>query len=235
MDARRARSALSADLVRRWIGLVGDTRAARGYGTQLVNRWDEPHRRYHDLAHLGSVLDHIDALVAAEPGISIDAHAVRLAAYFHDAVYDPTEPDNESRSAALASDILDELGVPDERVREVVRLVRLTATHVVAAEDGNGAVLCDADLAVLAADPETYAAYAAAVRSEYAHVPEPMFRAGRAEILATLLDQDVLYRTQVGRSWWEETARRNVRAELILLNAQVDHGATDEGRPRGDA
>ena len=33
--------------------------------------------------------------------------------------------------------------------------------------DANGAVLCDADLAVLASPPEAYAAYASAVREEY--------------------------------------------------------------------
>ena len=236
VDDLNARSARSDDLVSRWIGLVGDTLEAREHGTDLIGRWGEPHRRYHDLAHLRSVLDHVDALVGAEPTISSDADAVRLAAFFHDAVYDPNRPDNETSSARLAAEVLDHLGVSDPRVREVSRLVLLTATHQVSAEDGNGALLCDADLAVLASDPETYAAYAVAVREEYSHVPEPMFRAGRAKILEALLAHDVIYRSTSGRSWWEEAARRNVQAELILLNAQVDHyGATDEARPPADA
>ncbi len=186
-----------------------------------MHRWSEPERCYHDLVHLAAVLDHVDELVRAEPGTASDADAVVLAAYFHDAVYDPTTPDNEARSAALAGNGLEELGLPPLRVREVVRLVLLTATHAPDPDDGNGAVLCDADLAVLAAEPAAYAAYAAAVRAEHAHVPEPQFRAGRARVLTELLAHEVLYRTRTGRTWWEAAARRNVGAELLLLNAST--------------
>ena len=110
----------------------------------------------------------------------------------------------------------------------------ITATHAVEPADGNGAVLCDADLAVLAGDPESYAAYAVAVREEYAHVPEPLFRAGRAQVLAGLLAHEVLFRTATGRSWWESAARHNVETELILLSAQAgDAGGADAGPPPG--
>jgi len=215
-DAGRERALLA-----RWTGIVGDGAPARRLGAALVHRWSEPHRRYHDLVHLAAVLEHVDELVRAEPGTASDADAVVLAAYFHDAVYDPTTPDNEARSAALAGNGLKELGLPPRRVREVVRLVLLTATHAPDPDDGNGAVLCDADLAVLAAEPAAYAAYAAAVRAEHAHVPEPQFRAGRARVLTELLAHEVLYRTRTGRTWWEAAARRNVGAELLLLNAST--------------
>jgi len=212
-------------LLLRWTEIVGAGAPARRLGAALVHRWSEPERCYHDLVHLAAVLDHVDELVRSEPGTAPDVDAVVLAAYFHDAVYDPTTPNNEARSAALARDVLDELGVPALRVREVMRLVLLTATHAPDPDDGNGAVLCDADLAVLAADPAAYAAYAAAVRAEYAHVPEPQFRAGRARVLTELLAHEVLYRTRTGRTWWEAAARRNVGAELLLLNASTADGA----------
>ena len=67
---------------------------------------------------------------------------------------------------------------------EVARLVRLTERHLPADDDANGCVLSDADLAILAATPERYAEYAADVRREYAHVPDDLFRAGRAAVLA---------------------------------------------------
>jgi predicted metal-dependent HD superfamily phosphohydrolase len=217
----RPDAGLERALVARWTEIVGDAAPARRAGAALVHRWSEPERCYHDLVHLAAVLDHVDELVRAEPGTASDADAVVLAAYFHDAVYDPTTPDNEARSAALAGNGLEELGLPPLRVREVVRLVLLTATHAPDPDDGNGAVLCDADLAVLAAEPAAYAAYAAAVRAEHAHVPEPQFRAGRARVLTELLAHEVLYRTRTGRTWWEAAARRNVGAELLLLNAST--------------
>jgi len=222
------------DLLARWTDVVGDTSGARERGEELLRRWAEPHRRYHDLTHLTAVLGRVDDLVRAEPGTAADADAVRLAGFFHDAVYDPTKPDNEQQSAALVRDVLDPLGVPETRVHEVIRLVLLTATHEVADADGDGAVLCDADLAVLAGDPAAYAAYAVAIREEYAHVPEPVFRAGRAQVLAGLLAHDVLFRTGTGRSWWEAAARHNVETELLLLSAQAgDADAAGADQRRG--
>ena len=59
------------------------------------------------------------------------------------------------------------------------RLVRLTETHLPGSRDPEGELLCDADLAILASDSADYAAYVAAVRQEYAQVPEEEFLAGR--------------------------------------------------------
>ncbi|MGD9484993.1 hypothetical protein WDH52_17340 [Streptomyces sp. TRM70308] len=183
------------------------------YGRDLLARWAEPHRRYHTTGHLLAVLDHVDALArhAADPD------AVRLAAWFHDAVYRPDRSENEERSAALAQRALPEAGVGARRTAEVVRLVRLTATHDPADGDTDGATLCDADLAVLAGSPEEYAAYAAAVRAEYAFVPEDAFATGRAAVLRHLLDLPRLFHTPHGSAAWERPARHNLRTELALL------------------
>ena len=145
--------------------------------------------------------------------------AVRLAAWFHDAVYDPTAADNEERSAQLAETTLTRLRLAPDLVDEVARLVRLTATHDVADDDRDGAVLCDADLAVLASDDLRYSAYVEGVRREYAHVDDDAFAAGRAAVLRRLLDRPALFRTAHGRSAWEQRARANVTAELARLRA----------------
>ncbi|MER7458947.1 hypothetical protein [Micromonospora sp. NPDC126480] len=80
--------------------------------------------------------------------------------------------------------------------------------------DADGGLLCDADLAVLAASPEAYDRYAAAIRREYAHVPEPQFRAGRARVLATLLARPTLYHHPALSTRWEQPARANLTREL---------------------
>ena len=69
------------------------------------------------------------------------------------------------------------------------------------------------------ATAEGYAAYAAAVREEFAFVDDATFRAGRAAILRSLLDQPSIYRTAEGITRWEAAARRNVAAEIALLEA----------------
>ncbi|MFE5816737.1 HD domain-containing protein [Streptomyces sp. NPDC056479] len=184
------------------------------YADSLLTRWQEPQRRYHTLTHLTAVLDHIDELA----GHAEDPDVVRLAAWFHDAVYLPDRSENEERSARLAERALLEAGVSEARTAEVARLVRLTTTHDPAPDDRDGQVLCDADLAILAAPPSAYAAYTAAVREEYHFVPSDAFRAGRAAILRQLLALPSLFRTPLGRKEWEATARYNLAGELEMLS-----------------
>jgi len=207
------------DLVDRWVGLAGPQ--TRRLGEDLTARYGEPHRRYHTRAHLTAVLDLVDELAAD----AADPDAVRLAAWYHDAVYDPERGDNEDRSARLAERMLADTDLPLETIAEVARLVRLTASHDPAGDDPNGQVLCDADLAILAAEPAEYAQYAAAVREEYAFVPDDGFAAARADVLEALLALPALFRTAAARERFEEQARHNVRTELILLRAGAWGGA----------
>ncbi|MFJ8664290.1 hypothetical protein [Streptomyces sp. NPDC093600] len=209
------------DLLDRWTSTLLAARAGREgpdpapYGRNLLARWAEPQRRYHTVDHLRAVLDRIDEI----PSAGAELELVRLAAWFHDAVYRPERSENEERSAALAEKALTEAGLPARDVTEVARLVRLTTTHDPAPGDTNGEILCDADLAILATDPDTYEGYAAAVREEYAFVPDDAFREGRATVLRQLLALPALYRTPYGAATWEARARRNVVAELEGLGA----------------
>ncbi len=184
---------------------------------RLEAAYADPGRSYHDTRHLAEVLARIGEVLDAEAP-SVDREALLLAAWFHDAVYDG-RPGAEERSAQWAERALPEVGVPPERVAEVARLVRLTEHHRPAPDDAAGAVLSDADLAILAADRDRYAEYTTAVRREYAHVPDAEFAAGRASVLATLLEAPSLFHTGHGRERWEQRARANVRAELGRLRA----------------
>jgi predicted metal-dependent HD superfamily phosphohydrolase len=219
---------VSGDLELEWRALVGASPAAQRAGQDLLARWDEPHRHYHDREHLAAVLAAVDVLAsasadhsaggdAADDTAGADLDAVRLAAWFHDAVHGGHPGDDEEASAELAGTTLSALGLPAGTVAEVERLVLLTATHDPDPGDTAGAVLCDADLAVLGGPSAAYAAYAAAVRAEYADVPDGAFRAGRAAVLERFLGRDPIYLTSAGRHRWETAARRNLSAELAAL------------------
>ncbi|MFE0784408.1 hypothetical protein ACFW4T_14780 [Streptomyces mutabilis] len=210
LDALRSRFARALDGAR----APGSGPDPAPYADNLLARWQEPQRRYHTLAHLTAVLDHVDVLEE----YADDPDAVRLAAWFHDAVYLPDRSENEERSARLAERALPEAGVPAGKTAEVARLVRLTVTHSPAGDDRDGQVLCDADLAILASPPSAYAAYTAAVRQEYHFVPDDAFREGRAAVLRQLLDLPRLFHTPHGRREWEATARYNLTGELEMLS-----------------
>ena len=184
-------------------------------GEYLLTRWLEPQRQYHTVTHLTAVLDVVDRYADLAPG----ADRVRVAAWLHDAVYDPRAlgDANERDSAEFAAGLLTTLGAPEEVAVEVARLVGLTAGHATEGDDPDGELLCDADLAVLAGEPEDYAAYTAAIRREYAHVPDDAFRGGRTQVLKALLELPSIYRHAPLRAAWEERARANLAAELRTL------------------
>ena len=175
----------------------------------LLTRWSEPHRHYHDVRHLAQCLVALGQLGGADA-------IVELAAWFHDAVYDGVPGDDEEASAQLAERLLTGL-LPADDVAEVSRLVRMTATHT--PDDQRGALLSDADLSILGQIPGRYHVYMRDVRLDYAHVDDDAWRAGRAEVLRNLLSITPLFRTERGRELWESRARLNLSDELERLGA----------------
>lgn len=192
---------MPADLAARWpLDTLTELR------DELASAYASPSRGYHDTRHLTEVLDRLDDLGG-------DGVVVRLAAWFHDAVYDAA-PGDEERSAQWA-----ERSLPAEVAGEVARLVRVTAAHDPAADDLAGQQLCDADLAILAAAADRYDDYTRGVRREYAAVGDVDFARGRGAILADLLDRPRLFHSERARALWEQPARANLAAELELLRA----------------
>ncbi|WP_285557750.1 HD domain-containing protein [Actinoplanes regularis] len=199
----------------RGAGATADDADLDSAANYLLSRWTEPQRHYHDVTHLDAVLEVVDRFAELAP----NPDRVRLAAWMHDAVYDPRAlgDANERDSAEFAQGLLHTLGVPDEVAAEVARLVGLTAGHATEENDPDGELLCDADLAILAADEERYARYSAAIRREYAHVPDGDFRAGRTRVLQELLKLPSIYRLAPIHDQWEARARANLETELEIL------------------
>ena len=164
------------------------------------------------MRHLAEVLDRLDELSGA--GVTFDRIPVRLAAWFHDGVYDG-KPDAEERSAAWAERALADTAYADE----VARLVRTTETHETADDDPAAQALSDADLAILASEQLRYDEYVAGVRRDYAHVSDADFAAGRAAVLRDLAGRERLFRTAYAREHWEPQARLNLDRELAGLGA----------------
>lgn len=217
---------VGAPLRDRWMALAtrwgAPPAAARSGFESIAARYAEPARHYHTLDHVASVLAAIDELAAAEP--VPDRAAVELAGWLHDVVYDPTRSDNESASAELARRSLPLILVPDHTVAEVVRLIELTAGHVVDPDDADAAVLIDADLSVLGAPADDYDRYASAIRLEYGHVADDAFRAGRRAVLADLVARPRLFVTGTADARWAASARTNLVRELdALASASTDH------------
>ncbi len=178
----------------------------------LLRAYREPHRRYHGLDHLRDCLEQLDTA----PATGAARDLAEIALWFHDAVYVPGATDNEARSAAWAARALTQAGAPEARAREAARLIHLT-DHARPAEDPVGALVCDVDLSVLGRAPPEFAEYERRIRAEYHEVAEPLYRMGRASILARFLAREPLYRSDHFRARYEGAARRNLRRSLERL------------------
>lgn len=179
---------------------------------KLTKRYSGPERHYHSLAHIQDLLQTIDQHAARLH----DADVVRLAAWFHDAVYSSMRQDNEARSAVLAREFLRHSTWPAARQERVAYLIERTKDHTLPqpAADTDLHFFLDADLQVLGRPEAEYWHYARQIRQEYRLVPDFMYRSGRSKVLEKLLSSSQLYRTAAFRERLEEPARRNLQAEL---------------------
>lgn len=203
-----------------WQHHVADSAAGRVWLDSVLARHREPHRRYHGVHHVCLVVRHALHLAGQHADRVGDLGAIVAAAFFHDAVYQPTRADNEEVSARLATRALDELSWAPSRSAAAGELVRATAGHADVAAHGaalDTAIVLAADLAVLQADPASYAEYVVGVRSEYAHVSDADWYVGRARVLRSFVDRVAIYDPQLGLAEWERRARGNIAAELASL------------------
>lgn len=184
---------------------------------RILARHREKHRRYHTTTHVAWVIRHVDELATVEPVGHLDE--IVAAAFYHDAVYEAAYPANERASARLARRDLAAIGWTDDAVDRVGLMIEATEHGAAGVESAGGdtAILLDADLAILGADPAGYSAYVAGVRSEYRHVDDDEWRAGRSAVLDGFLQRPTIYRTAAACDRWEERARANITAELAEL------------------
>ena len=177
----------------------------------IAQRHGEPHRHYHTLRHIETMLHQI-------PGDHRFARDMLAASLFHDIVYDPARQDNEEQSLALFRSVAGELA-PDGPLDAdlVAAMILATKSHhfrdEAAHADAAINLLLKADLGILwHPDPQVYAWYAQGVRREYLFVPDGAFRQARTGILTGLRD-DLLHSGRLDRDEADRLVR-NVAWEL---------------------
>ena len=162
-------------------------------------------------------LCHRDAGQTAEGGgfraESVDgSHTLRIPT---DALF--RNESTEERSADLAVAWLRPLGVLDDLLTPACELI-LATNHRTEPQTPDARVLVDADLAILGAAEVRYQRYAADIRKEYAWVPDADYRAGRITVLRHFLARPFIFSTDTLRAEGEESARRNLAAEIVSLS-----------------
>jgi predicted metal-dependent HD superfamily phosphohydrolase len=226
-DAATVRSRLAT----RWLDLARAIAPAADLddvGVRLLDAWGEPHRAYHGLHHLAQVVDDLDG----EGGSGVEATALLVAAFFHDAVYGPRPGGVDERdSAAWLRAALDpevargRLDVEIVAIAEAVVLATARPLELSAHAPHAAAIrrFLDADFRVFASGPARYEAYVEGVRREFASVPDDAFRAGRL----AFLDRLAAAIAARGRFFFqaspleEHTARANLERERASLRESL--------------
>jgi predicted metal-dependent HD superfamily phosphohydrolase len=191
---------------------AGATASCDDVFLELVARYREPHRHYHTLAHISACLIWLDWF----SGSAVHPEEVELALWFHDAVYVLGDGANERRSAELARDRLNALGVRSEAIERIVAHIHTTAGHD--ASGGDAALVVDIDLSVLGTRRGDFEVFERRIRLEYAHVPESAYRAARRRVLEGFLSRARIYQNALLRAEFEAPARANLKRRIRELS-----------------
>lgn len=185
----------------------------------MIGRWCEDQRYYHDIEHLYDVLYCLDTELSY--GDPTCAEALYLAAWYHDAIYDPKAPkgENELASAKLAfNEISSRLGLSQGLAGQVSDIIMMTIDHNATTHDEK--IFSDADMGILREGPSVYNRYIANLRTEFNFATDEQWIAGRSDFLSQTLKKDQIFFNE-DHWYFEDQARRNMQQELANLNAGV--------------
>ena len=178
---------------------------------QLLARYSEQHRHYHNLQHLNECLQLLSETIncAVHPG------EVALALWFHDSIYERSSTANEIQSARWAAQVLSARAVDAASVARLYELI-LATQHNYLPKDNDQQLIVDIDLAILGAASERFDEYERQIRAEYAYVPAWLFRRKRRAILQGFLQRKTIYNTALFITKFEQAARDNLNRVLSL-------------------
>ncbi len=136
--------------------------------------YSEPHRRFHDMDHIQSMLDYVGDSISDE---------LRHAIIFHDVVYDPYAGDNEENSCKVFQEYYEQ-HLLNSRLdsQRVCQLIMATKNHLLTDGDSDEKLIVEADMSVF---EDRYAIYnyEQGIFYEFQKFPIDQYIQGRSEFL----------------------------------------------------
>ena len=180
---------------------------------EVIEKYTEPHRSYHNLSHIYSML-----MMAEEYYDFIENPVLfELSIWFHDLIYDPSRNDNEEKSAERAVELLSPF-LADSFLENLKKMILSTIKHAPILEDHDNELFLDIDMSVLATEPAVYHQYTNAIRKEFSVFPDNLYQAGRKSVLEKFIDGDHIFLTEFFKENFEKQAIENIQNELVKLD-----------------
>jgi len=180
--------------------------------TDLKKRYNEQHRKYHNVAHIDSVLTELEKT----QHIAENKNSIQLALWFHDAIYNTFSKSNEKDSADLAvAFISDNSG--SQQLQQTVHSLIMATEHNFTPKLNDQKLIVDIDLSILGSSESQYAEFESAIRKEYKYVPWFIFKKKRIEVLQYFLDREAIFSHVYYFDLLEKQARVNITNAIDKL------------------
>lgn len=157
----------------------------------LIQFYEGSGRFYHNVHHIADCLNKSRECISNITLMEHEILMLYLAIFFHDVIYDPKSSLNEEMSAEMCRRVLSTLGVKEETINQICRMILLTKhcgkenteLDLLPYE----ALLLDIDLSILGDPLPTYQIYEMNIRKEYEFVEFSAYNKGRSAILNSFL------------------------------------------------
>ncbi|HEX8462061.1 MAG TPA: hypothetical protein VF623_11545 [Segetibacter sp.] len=183
---------------------------------EIVYRYSEQHRQYHNLTHIAYLFSHCDKYINQIKNPAV----VGFAIIYHDIVYDTYRQDNEELSAQMAEAHLTQLNINSRLLQNVKDFIIASKNHTINEEfslKDDLAIFLDFDMAILASEDDYYKLYSEKIRQEYAKYPDELYREGRKLALQKIMQTENIFNSKTFREEWEPIARQNINKEISVL------------------
>ncbi|HFC30742.1 MAG TPA: hypothetical protein ENJ44_06850 [Oceanospirillales bacterium] len=177
----------------------------RGTFDDLIKAYAEKQRHYHTFEHILACFKHLDKI----KHLTEYAHEVELALWFHDAVYQPYQKNNELKSANWVKQFLINNKGNTESCERIFNLIMVTLNHNNCISNDEK-FMVDIDLTILGSSTDIYNQFEQNIRKEYRFVPYFLYRKKRKQVLSHFLKQTSIYQNDYFYTLFEQRARYNL-------------------------
>ena len=148
----------------------------------ILERWREPHRKYHGISHLEDLISQIEA--KRSEFSDSEYEMLLIAALFHDAIYDPLSDMNEEESAQLL------LGLSDgsKEVMDICQIIIDTKTHISSTPISEK--FCAMDMDIVNRPIDALLEWEEGIRYEYSALSKDEYKLGRIRFLESIASKN---------------------------------------------
>lgn len=181
----------------------------------LVKRYSEPHRAYHNLDHIQHGLQELDRVRK----FTVSPDTIEFAWWFHDSVYDPVirGGHNEFNSAQFSSEVCKQADLSPDFTELIWQMIMRTRHIRGRAEDWDTNTLTDIDLVILGESSERFDQYELDIREEFSMFSDSEFVEGRLAFLNSFLHRPRIYFTGAFHYKYGDKARANLERSMAKL------------------